>query len=91
MRNLVIYGLILLALAFICEATEPVQLSGGNGQAILKQIANIVPSNNTPTNTSTNASANVGLWNWGGIPAGYVLNKSGMLALMNSSNWTPSI
>jgi hypothetical protein len=61
MKSLVICGLILLALAFICEASEPVQLSGGNGQAILNQIANTVQSNNTSSNTSTNASENVGL------------------------------
>jgi len=79
-----------MALALICEASEPLQLNGSSGQAILSQIT--VQSNNTSTNnTSTNTLAKADLWNWGGIPAGYVLNKSGMLAPLNSGNWTPSI
>jgi hypothetical protein len=90
MRNLLICSLILLALALICEASEPLQLNGSKGQAILNQIT--VQSNDTSTNnTSTNILANADLWNWGGIPAGYVLNKSGTLTPLNSGNWTPSI
>ena len=86
MRNLVVYGLILLALSLNCEATTPVQLSGSNGQAILSQIAVPVQTNNT--------SANTNLWNWGSIPSGYTVNKSGILTpfeYVNNGIWTPSI
>ena len=86
MRNLVICCLILLTLALNCEATTPVQLTGSNGQAILSQIAVPVQTNNTSTNTN--------LWNWGSIPAGYGLNKSGILTPFDYSDagvWTPSI
>jgi hypothetical protein len=86
MQNLVICGLILLTLALNCDATAPVQLSGSNGQAILSQIAVPVQTNNT--------SANTNLWNWGMVPAGYELNKSGILTPFqweNNGVWTPSI
>ena len=83
MRNLAICGLILLAFALICEATAPVQLNGSKGQAILSQIAIPVQTNNTSRNSS--------LWNWGSIPAGYWLNKSGILTPIDNGNWTPSI
>ena len=90
MSNLVTCGLVLLALALICEAAPPMQLSGSNGQSILNQIA--VQNNNTSTNTSTNASANAILWNWGRTPVGYTLGKSGMLTpFEDSGEWTPSI
>jgi hypothetical protein len=74
-----------MALALNCEATAPVQLSGSNGQAILSQIAGSVQTNNTSTNT--------GLWNWGNIPMGYSLNKSGLLTDLSNDygNWTPGI
>ena len=92
MINLVTCILILLAFALICEAAPPIQLNGSSGQAILSQIAGSVPS----TNISTNASDNANLWNWGGIPFGYTLSKSGILTDQNTlsnvySGWTPSI
>jgi hypothetical protein len=90
MRNIVICGLILFALALNCEATAPIQLTGSNGQAILSQLEGSAHTANAATNTS--------LWNWGTIPIGYGLNKSGILnpldgtVLSNSYNvWTPSI
>ena len=83
MRNLIICSLILLALALICEATAPVQLNGSNGQAILSQIAIPVQTDNTSRNSS--------LWNWGSVPFGYTLNKSGILTPVEYGNWTPSI
>ena len=90
MRILVICSLILLALVLNCEATAPVQLTGSNGQAILSQLEGSAKTANLSTNTS--------LWNWGGIPTGFGLNKSGMLnpldgtILSNDYNeWTPSI
>lgn len=90
MRKLVICGLFLLVLAMNSQATAPIQLSGSNGLTILSQVARPIPTANTSTNTS--------LWNWGSIPAGYALNKSGALnplagtPLSNDYNvWTPSI
>lgn len=95
MRNLVICGLILLALVLNCEATAPVQLSGGNGQAILSQIAGPVQTNSTSENPgqTNNTSTKTDLWNWGNVPIGYVLNKSGILTEIsnNYGDWTPSI
>jgi hypothetical protein len=92
MRNLVICGLFLLVLAMNSQATAPIQLSGSNGQTILSQVARPIP---IPT---ANASTNTSLWNWGSVPAGYALNKSGALnpldgtPLSNDYNiWTPSI
>ena len=83
MRNLIICSLSLLALALICEATAPVQLNGSNGQAILSQIAIPVQTDNISRNSS--------LWNWGSVPFGYTLNKSGILTPVEYGNWTPSI
>jgi hypothetical protein len=90
MRNLIICGLILLALALNCEAIAPVQLTGSNGQAILSQLEGSAKTANLSTNTS--------LWNWGDIPIGYGLNKSGMLNAFDGTvlsndygTWTPSI
>ena len=96
MRNLVISSLILLALALNCEATAPVQLSGSNGQAILSQIAVPVQTNNTLSESgqTNKTSINTGLWNWGGVPFGFTLNKSGILSPFDDENngvWTPSI
>ena len=90
MRYLVICSLILLALALNCEAATPVLLTGSSGQAILSQLEGSAHTANALTNTS--------LWNWGSIPVGYALNKSGILnpldetVLSNDYNvWTPSI
>jgi hypothetical protein len=95
MRNLVVCSLILLVLALICEATAPVQLNGSNGQAILSQIAWPVQINNNSANSGqTNISTNTNLWNWGGTPLWYSLNKSGILTPFQDANngeWTPSI
>lgn len=96
MRNLVICGLILFALSLNCGATAPVQLSGINGQAVLSQIAGPAQTNNTSANfgQTNNTSTNTNLWNWGGVPFGFTLNKSGILAPFDYENngvWTPSI
>jgi hypothetical protein len=88
MINLVTCALILVELALICEAASPVQLNGSNGQAILNQVA----GSGQTLNTSTNASVDADLWNWGGIPIGYSLNNTGILfSDLDSGNWTPSI
>jgi hypothetical protein len=96
MRNLVIFTLILLASALNCDATAPVQLSGSNGQAVLSQIVGSVQNNSTSANSgqANNTSTNNSLWNWGSIPVGYVLNKSGTLTPFEYANdgvWVPSI
>ena len=90
MRNRVICVIILLALALNCEATAPVQLTGSNGQAILSQLEGSAKTANLSTNT--------GLWNWGSIPEGFALNRSGILnplygtVLTNDyGDWAPSI
>ena len=93
MRNLVlICTIILLALSLNCGATAPVQLSGSNGQAVLSQIAVPVQTNNTNSGQTNNSSTNTHLWNWGSIPIGYTLNKSGLLTPFDYTNegvWTP--
>jgi hypothetical protein len=96
MRNLIICTIIILALSLNCGATAPIQLSGSNGQAVLSQIAVPVQTNNTSANSgqTNNSSTNTNLWNWGSIPAGYTLNKSGLLTpfdYTNEGEWTPSI
>jgi len=94
MRNLIMCGLILLSLALNCDATAPVQLSGSNGQAILSQIAVPVQTNNTLSESGQTNKTSTGLWNWGGVPFGFTLNKSGILAPFDYENngvWTPSI
>jgi hypothetical protein len=96
MRNSIICGLILLTFALNSEATAPLQLSGSNGQAILSQIAGPVQTNNNSTNSDqiNNTSTNTNLWNWGGTPMGYTLNKSGILTpfqYVNNGVWIPSI
>jgi hypothetical protein len=86
MRNLVICGLILLTLVLNCEAIAPVQLTGSSGQAILSQLQGSAQTANLSTNTS--------LWNWGGVPFGFTLNKSGIMSPFDDVNngvWTPSI
>ena len=89
MRSLVMCSLILLVLALNSEASAPVQLSGSSGLAILNQIAGSAQANNTSKNSD--------LWNWGNIPIGYGLNKSGIMTPIQdllSSNygvWSPSI
>ncbi len=85
MRNLIMVGIILLLLAFNCEATEPVQLSGIGGQTILTQVAS---KNLTHQLT---AALPGDLWNWGRIPMNYVVNDSGKLVELPSTyednNW----
>lgn len=89
MRNLAIFGLVVLLLALNCEAVEPVQLSGAGGQDILMKIAT--------ASQPVNVTANTGLWNWGTTPMGYVLNTSGQLipaqqVLTNDfGGWVPNI
>jgi len=73
MRNLLLFGLILLLLTLNSGAIAPLQLSGASGQSILAKVASV-----NITTDVTKASGN-DLWNWGKIPYNYELNKSGIL------------
>ena len=97
MKNLVICGLVLLLLALNCMAVSPVQLTGSSGRAVLNNIgvnnssqAVEALAGNTSNLTGINSLEN--LWNWGNIPEGYSLDKSGNL-VENSTDteWEPSI
>ena len=97
MKNLVIYGLVLFLLALNCMAVSPVQLTGSSGRAVLDSLgvnnssqAVEALAGNTSNLTGINSQEN--LWNWGTIPEGYSLDKSGNL-VENSTDteWQPSI
>jgi len=74
MRNLIVFGLILLLLALNCEALAPVQLTGTNGKDILTKIAS-----SKITTQPTNASS-TDLWNWGSIPLGNILSNGKLVS-----------
>lgn len=73
MRNLLLFGLILLLLTLNSGATAPLSLGGLSGQSILAKVASV-----NITTDVTKASGN-DLWNWGKIPYNYELNNSGIL------------
>lgn len=67
-------------------------------------LASITPNstNLSDANSSINQSLNnqtkinssksgTGLWSWGTIPAGYVLDKNGTLTRLTDEEWKPSI
>ena len=97
MKNFVIYGLVLFLLALNCMAVSPVQLTGSSGRAVL----NIIGVNNSSQAAEAlagNASNLTGnnslenLWDWGKIPEGYSLDKSGKLVENPVvAEWQPSI
>jgi hypothetical protein len=74
MRNLIVFGLILLLLALNCEALAPVQLTGTDGKDILTKIAS-----SKITTQPTNASS-TDLWNWGSIPLGNILSNGKLVS-----------
>ena len=76
MRGLLILGFIFLLLAWTCIAMS-LQLSGDSGKAILGTIAN----NTTNLTNSTNETQG-GLWSWGKVPVGHLVNTSGNLVLV---------
>jgi hypothetical protein len=75
MRNLVVFGLVLLLLALNCEAMAPVQLTGAGGKDILTKIAN-TNITTQPTKASTSD-----LWNWGTVPLGNVLENGKLVSI----------
>ena len=84
MKNLMIYGLVLLLLAVNCMAVSPVQLTGSNGKVVLNSLgvnnssqARGALAGNASNLTENNSLEN--LWSWGNIPVGYSLNKFGKL------------
>ena len=97
MKNLVIYGLVFFVLVLNCMAVSPVQLTGSSGKAVLDSLGvynSSQASGALPGNTSnlTGINSLENLWNWGNIPEGYSLGKSGNL-VENSTDteWQPSI
>jgi hypothetical protein len=55
-----------------------------------------IETNNTllESGQTNKTSIDTGLWNWGGVPFGFTLNKSGILSPFDDENndvWTPSI
>jgi hypothetical protein len=74
MRNLIVFGLILLLLALNCEALAPVQLTGTDGKDILTKIAS-----SKITTQPTNASSS-DLWNWGSVPLGNMLSNGKLVS-----------
>jgi len=101
MRNLMIPAQILFALAYSCQSLEPIKISQESGMSILANItpapanqsetnATLNQTNQTRNNSSTDFAAS-GLWSWGKIPEGYVLNENGSLIKMADEEWKPSI
>jgi len=76
MRDLIIFGLIFLFLAWNCMAAS-LQLSGDSGKAILGTIAN-----NTTNQTNSTNETQGGLWSWGKVPVGHLVNTSGNLVMV---------
>jgi len=97
MKNLMIYGLVLLLLAVNCMAVSPVQLTGSNGKVVLNSLgvnnssqARGALAGNASNLTENNSLEN--LWSWGNIPVGYSLNKFGkLIENTTEAEWEPSI
>jgi hypothetical protein len=103
MRNLMISSLTILALAASTQSLGAIMISQENGMEILANFtsssANQSDMNTTINETADNqtqantmgSGANSGLWNWGKIPMGYVMNKNGTLNRVADEEWKPSI
>ncbi len=74
MRNLVVFGLVILLLALTCEAMVPVQLTGTSGRDILTQIAS-TKITTQPTNASSSD-----LWSWGSVPYGNIVSNGKLVS-----------
>ena len=74
MRNLIVFGLVILLLALTCEAMVPVQLTGTSVKDILTQIAST-----KITTQPTNASS-AGLWSWGSVPYGNIISDGKLVS-----------
>jgi hypothetical protein len=73
LRNLVLLSLALSFLAIDCTASDPVQLGGSSGQAMLTQVASVNVTGELSKASPTD------LWNWGKTPYNYALNEKGKL------------
>jgi len=71
-----IFGFIFMLLAWNCMAAS-MQLSGDSGKAILRTIAN-----NTTNQTNSTNETQGGLWSWGKVPLGHLVNTSGNLVMV---------
>lgn len=103
MRNLMISSLIILALAASTQPLGAIMISQENGMTILANFtsssANQSDMNTTINETADNktqansmgSSAKPGLWDWGKIPMGYVMDKNGTLNRVADEEWNPSI
>ena len=85
MRNLVLFGFIFMLLILNCMAVAPLQLSGAAGEALLAKFANNT-TNQTVNQTVQANETKEGLWNWGSVPVGHLLNPSG--GLISKPLWT---
>lgn len=86
MKNLLICSLVFLLFAAGCLAA-PMKLDGSAGKAILEDMTSRT-ENQTVANQTINQSDKEneslhqakgqegGLWSWGGVPSGFVLNQS---------------
>ena len=74
MRNLIVFGLILLLLALNCEAMAPVQLTGTGGKDILTQITS------TKITTQPNNASSADLWSWGSVPYGNIISNGKLVS-----------
>jgi hypothetical protein len=80
MRNLVIFGLVVLLVALNCEAMAPAQLSGTSGKDVLTKIAS-----KEITTQPTNAVPG-DLWSWGSIPYGNMLVNGKLVSTGHDGN-----
>jgi hypothetical protein len=80
MRNLVVFGLVILLLALNCEAMAPVQLTGASGKDILTKIAS------TKITTQPTNALSADLWSWGSIPLGNVLSNGKLISTGDEGN-----
>jgi hypothetical protein len=105
MRELIIFGLIVLTLALNCQGTGPFHIGQDSGASILDSSADNISNISNTSNQSLNA-INISinqtnntkkgtpgdLWSWGQIPIGYKLDESGKLVrLPTQEEWVPSI
>ena len=74
MRNLIVFGLILLLLALNCEAMAPVQHTGTGGKDILTQITS------TKITTQPNNASSADLWSWGSVPYGNIISNGKLVS-----------
>ena len=103
MRKLLISSLIILALAASIQSLGAIMISQENGMTILANFTSN-STNQSDANTTINETvdnqtqssetaknAKSGLWSWGKIPMGYVMDKNGTLNRMVDEQWKPSI